>query len=628
MNIPSLPQPQNPSRRPPRSPQPSGEPARPEQQHGHHVHHNAQHSRPHGSYQGQGQFPGQRPNPNAQTFPYGPPTGNPYVLDGHQHLSFAPHEAKPQRSTQELVSIALAGAGALVMLIGVALLLVVAAREGILTPGVRVAGGAVLALGLAVGAHVVRPRPGGRLGSVALLGSAAATMFFGAFAITQIYHWIHPIPGSVAAFVLCAMAAMQAVQWNERWLYVALCCGVGCVSVLIFGEITMTLLAFLTVIQAAGTYVDVAKGWRETSIARTLPVAFFGMIWALQVTGYTVSPRVVSSHVLGLCLLAVVAAIGVGSAALVTRRLQSHATTVALGLALLPILLRLMIEPNGTVQWTAASLLALLLAVATATPGLTLWSRITVAAAGVWSALIAVWHIPWGEWMPLPWLMGAAGLFVAQHVTRHRDRVPALIACGVIVVALAQEALLVSPGDFFYRSRVPSIPVEHGVVGLVMALVGALALWTARGQGDVMRRQLAMVMGGTTGLYGVISATLTFVGRFPEAFFPTHVVVSVFVVVVASVVLMLGLHYPAHLNASLIWGGLLIGCALLKLLMFDLQYMDFVPRALAFIGTGLVLMVAGTRYARRYAESKRNAPGEEAHVLHGSNDRANFGWSQ
>lgn len=98
----------------------------------------------------------------------------------------------------------LAIAGVAVTLIGVALLLVLAAQAGILRPEIRVAGGAALAAALVgVGVWLYR-RPGGRVGAIALAATGIATAYIDVIAITAIYDWVSapsvwwPPPSSAA----------------------------------------------------------------------------------------------------------------------------------------------------------------------------------------------------------------------------------------------------------------------------------------------------------------------------------------------------------------------------------------------------------------------------------------------
>ena len=51
-------------------------------------------------------------------------------------------------------------------------------------------------------------------------------------------------------------------------------------------------------------------------------------------------------------------------------------------------------------------------------------------------------------------------------------------------------------------------------------------------------------------------------------------------------------------------GLALVAAALAKLVLFDLASLSGIPRVLAFLGAGLVLLAAGARYARLTAGSR------------------------
>ena len=194
-----------------------------------------------------------------------------------------PAPREPRFSREQMVAALLAAAGIAVTLIGVVLLLAMAAREGFLTPPVRVGGGAVLVGALAAAAQWVRPRPGGRIGSVALLTTAVVGAFFDVVAVTRIYDWIPLTAGLGLALVVAAAASFQALRWDEKWLFIAVTIGVAALAPYLTGGITATLVGFLAVLQIAGAIPEITKGWDETALARTIPVSFAGMFWVALV---------------------------------------------------------------------------------------------------------------------------------------------------------------------------------------------------------------------------------------------------------------------------------------------------------------------------------------------------------
>ena len=87
-----------------------------------------------------------------------------------------------------------------------------------------------------------------------------------------------------------------------------------------------------------------------------------------------------------------------------------------------------------------------------------------------------------------------------------------------------------------------------------------------------------------------------------------HALVTVSWTVVAIVLLARGIHRPAVRIAGLV----LVAAAVAKLVLFDLVALDGIARVAAFLGAGLLLLAAGTRYARLVAEADAPEPAPPA----------------
>ncbi|HET6259996.1 MAG TPA: DUF2339 domain-containing protein, partial [Pseudonocardia sp.] len=87
-----------------------------------------------------------------------------------------------------------------------------------------------------------------------------------------------------------------------------------------------------------------------------------------------------------------------------------------------------------------------------------------------------------------------------------------------------------------------------------------------------------------------------------------HAVVTVSWTIAALVLLARGISRAA----LRITGLVLVTAAVAKLVLFDLVALDGLARVAAFLGAGLVLLVAGTRYARLVAEAEAEAGPEQA----------------
>lgn len=140
----------------------------------------------------------------------------------------------------------------------------------------------------------------------------------------------------------------------------------------------------------------------------------------------------------------------------------------------------------------------------------------------------------------------------------------------------------------------------------LLVLLAAVAVTVAAGRLGLVRPDSATagiwVPLGVTGLYGTAGPAVSLalpVAPDRIAFTVGHAVVTVIWTVVALVLLARGLRRPA-LRAT---GLVLVAGAVAKLVLFDLVALDGLVRVAAFLGAGLVLLAAGTRYARMVAEA-------------------------
>jgi uncharacterized membrane protein len=136
--------------------------------------------------------------------------------------------------------------------------------------------------------------------------------------------------------------------------------------------------------------------------------------------------------------------------------------------------------------------------------------------------------------------------------------------------------------------------VAGGRVGLIRPDPGSSPMW---------------IPIGLVGLYGATSLVVTvalLVSDDRAGFTAGHAVVTVSWTVAALVLLARGISRPA----LRITGLVLVVAAVGKLVLFDLVALDGLARVAAFLGAGLVLLAAGTRYARIVAEAESRADRE------------------
>lgn len=508
----------------------------------------------------------------------------------------------PPVSGEQIVGRILAGAGGLITLIGFVLLLVMVAKEGLLTPEVRVFGGAALAGGLAVAAEFVRRREGGRLGSVAMFGTAAAGLFFDVVAVTRIYHWLDTTAGLALALLVAGAAAVRAVMWDEKWLYLALCVGVGALAPFLTQEASLLLVGFMLVIQAAGSVPEFTKGWDDVSLARTAPAMLAG--FALVERHWAETSTLIA--------VALIAIIGVATALAVGLRSQHRALAAwSLGGAHLPVILLAYFEGNAMRGGIGAGLLVVAMSIFLVLKTLDAPIRAAFAAlAAVGAALVAIAFAD-GDLRAVVWFAIAAALFAIEAVQKSPQRYLGLAGTAFAVFGVAVNMTVLSGMSLFYRGMVADASLSQAFVGLLAFGVGSLGLLTARGNTPTFSRQTIAFGSGSVALYGLISAVIVGMGQNRDFFFTAHLFVTLIVLTVAASILLLGLKKPAHLGASMAWGLTLFALAMAKLFLFDLQYMSLIVKALTFILAGLLLLAAGTRYAQLFAKVRRERVAQE-----------------
>jgi hypothetical protein len=214
-------------------------------------------------------------------------------------------------------------------------------------------------------------------------------------------------------------------------------------------------------------------------------------------------------------------------------------------------------------------------------------------------------------------LAEALVLGVAAAVTRRAGPLLAAAVLGAVggLVALGLDAPMELVASFPARPFVVTLPggaVTAGAVGELaaalvvylllsaVALVGLVALGRLGWLRDRGRAATAAGLLGVVALYGAAGAVVTaalLVSPTRDAFLVGHVLVTVSWTAIALVLLARGLKD----SLSRVLGGVLVIAAVVKLVTFDLTALDGLARVAAFLGAGLVLLAAGSRYAKAVA---------------------------
>jgi uncharacterized membrane protein len=490
----------------------------------------------------------------------------------------------------------LAWVGGAVTLLGVVLLLVLAVQRGWLGPLPRVLVGAAFGLALTGAGVWLHRKPAGRTGAFALAATGIATLYLDAVAATTLYEFLPVLAGLAAGLVITVGGLLVAVRWESPLLASAVVVGcVVCAPMITLG-FTPELVTFLLMVQLATAPVQLRRDWSSLTLSAGIPPLFAAVISTAVVGGggsWATTAAACGASLVGVTLALIV----------VRRRENDPAALSVLATSVLPTLIAAALLPK---------------------------TQAVPIAAGAGVVLLAVWATR--RWWPglAGQLAGLAGLLAILQATVTQFDGPARAA------VLLGEALLLVVAALGGRNRFAlgaalGFAALGGLIGVVFDvtpallmvyrtqaagdLAGALAVaalilavsvalpWAAtrlevfRGPSDDLP---VWLLAGVSALYGaagvVLCASLLAIpGR--TGFLVGHALITVSWTIAALVLLLRGIEVVGLRVTGLV----LVGAAVLKLVLFDLSALDGLARVGAFLGAGLVLLGAGSRYARRVA---------------------------
>ena len=535
----------------------------------------------------------------------------------------APQPAAPRRpgllEWEGAGSRVLAWAGGSVTLLGVLLMLVLAVQRGWLGPQPRVLGGAVLALALVGVALRVHRAPGGRAGGITLAATGVAALYLDVIAATAFYEYLPTVAGLAAGVLVACGGLLLAHLWRAQPLAVAVVAGAAIHVPVLTGVDPVPLVGFLLVLQIVAVPVQLRHQWPGLTITAAVPPLLAGVLLAVVAVVDGLSLRIALT-VPAVTVVALAVAIS-GSARAHRRGTVDRAALAVLAGSPVPVLLLApsMSRVGGVtvVGVLAGVLLALWAGIRFGRAGLPGSFGALAGGLGALAAFEATALALDGPVFAATMLGEAIALAVVSVRVRRRGMLAAAAGFGVVGVLVAlvdvvpPGAVATFPAQPFLVAGEPDVTalVVAVGVGLLLAGLSLAAPWAALRLGMPPTRgsRIALgVLGGLGMLYGVAAATLAVVLlALPDrtGFLTGHVVVTVSWTVAALVLLARGLT-----SVSLRTAGMsLVGAAVAKLVLFDLATLDGVARVVAFLGAGLVLLAAGTRYARLVAPAEPHA---------------------
>ncbi|MDQ3988455.1 MAG: DUF2339 domain-containing protein [Actinomycetota bacterium] len=513
----------------------------------------------------------------------------------------------------------LAWVGGSVTLLGVLLMLVLAVQRGWLGPQSRVLGGAVLGLALVGVALRVHRTAGGRAGGITLAATGVAALYLDVIAATAFYAYLPTAAGLATGVLVACGGLLLAHVWGAQPLAVAAVVGAAVFAPVLTGVDPVPLVGFLLVLQIVAAPVQLRHPWPGLTITAAVPPLLAGVLLDVVAVVDGLSLRIALS-VPAVTVVALAVAVS-GAARAHARGTVDHAALAVLAGSPVPVLLLAPSMPRAPGVAVVGVLAGVLLALWTGTrSGRAVLPGSFGALAGGLGALAAFEATALaldGPVFAATMLGEAIALAVASERVRRRGMLGVAAGFGVVGVLVAlvdvvpPSAVVTFPAQPFLAAGEPDVSALVVAVGVGLLLAGlSLAVpWAVLRLGTVPGRgsRIALgILGGLGVLYAVAAATLAVVLlALPDrtGFLTGHVVVTVSWTVAALVLLAGGLT-----SVSLRTAGMsLVGAAVAKLVLFDLAALDGVARVAAFLGAGLVLLAAGTRYARLVAPVEPHA---------------------
>jgi uncharacterized membrane protein len=494
----------------------------------------------------------------------------------------------------------LAWVGGVVTLLGVVLLLVLAVQRDYLGPVPRVVGGAVLALGLVVIGLRLHRTETARTGAFALAATGVAALYLDVVAATKIYDFLPQWAGLAVGLLVALGGLLLAMRWDSPTFAIGVVLACAVLAPILTGGFTPLLVGFLLVLKTAASPVQWRRNWPWLAVAAGVP-AVLGSVLAI---GFAVPAQEQAPTAAIILLTAVVGVLS--SLISVRRRPEDVVSVVMVASSPVPALLATVLLDRTWATAMAGAITVLMVA---------LWSvgrkslpkaYVTAAGAvGVFALFQTTAIALDGTARAATVLAEALLLIVLADRTASRGPLLGGAVFGGLGLLLAGEAIppsLLAEAPFF-PTRTPGALVGGMLTALVLALVAIGLPWVASRRGvlaDPGKSPIALVAAGLVLLYataGFVLCAALLVSQTPSGFLFGHTVVTVSWTVAALVLLVRGVDVLPLRIAGLV----LVGAAVAKLVLFDLSALDGIARVAAFIGAGLVLLTAGTRYAKLVA---------------------------
>ncbi|MBC7310085.1 MAG: DUF2339 domain-containing protein, partial [Tetrasphaera sp.] len=194
----------------------------------------------------------------------------------------------------------LGAVGAVVTLVGVALLLAIAIRAGIFGPLPRVVSGALLAAVLLGAAVAVRRRSPNTVGAEALAATGLAAAYLDVLAASALYDFIPGAAGLVLAALLAVGTFLLARAWNSQLLAVLAAAPPALLAPAVTGLDSLATMSFVALLLVGSGFAHIGRAWPHLYLARVIPSGIVLLLGVMAMDATAPVLTVVTATALGM----------------------------------------------------------------------------------------------------------------------------------------------------------------------------------------------------------------------------------------------------------------------------------------------------------------------------------------
>lgn len=479
-------------------------------------------------------------------------------------------------------------------LLGVAFLLILAVQYGYLGPLARTLAAAVLAVVLVALAFLVHDRDPKNPGAAILAATGIAAAFLSTVSATVVYGWIPAVPGLALGGLIGTAGMLLARQWVNQWVASMAILGALLLAPVVGDFRMLTTATMMLVLTTVGLVLERGMAWKVFPFARTLPTELMMLVTAL---GDYEGGEAWWNIALGIAFALV------HLLPLFTEpRRDPTLQPIDLGLLVasaVPLFLAALVTPNLALGAVGLGLVAIVFG------GIGFWPRVAestrwaVVPLGAIAGTLAVWVALDHRYAAVLLPLVAAAYLTAARATRS----PITLTVGAVLGGLGMLSWLGLAVVLVSWSQARQVGLEQVLQSMAMMAVVALGSLAAHRWGVRPDRIVYVSWAGAALTLAVtIVATASWLGTLlgigRPAFEVGHVVVTVAWIVLCIFFLRRGLVAGPQAGLWLRLALAIAVTAVAKLFLIDLGMLDAPVRVVAFLAVGLLLLLAGTRYAR------------------------------